>query len=89
MVGNLGPVYVSSSVSWPLIQLLKDTRSCIIASGIKESLDGRLHSFFLSLFLRQDLRRWSQVILEIQLFVLFMWTVEINVFQVLQRSASC
>ena len=49
MVGNLRPVYVSSPVPWPLIQLLKDTRSCIIASGIKEALDDRLRSFFLSL----------------------------------------
>ena len=89
MVSNLRPVYVSSSVPWPLIQLLKDTRSCIIASGIKEALDDRLHSFLLSLFLRQDLRRWSQVILEVQPFVLFMWPVEISVFQVLHRRASC
>ena len=49
MVSNLRPVYVSSSVPWPLIQLLKDTRSCIIASRIKEALDDRLRSFFLSL----------------------------------------
>lgn len=67
MIINVGPRYMSQSPSRPLIQLLDDTRLC----GIEEFLDGRPCSFFLSLFLRQGLRRWSRVIPEVQPFVLF------------------
>lgn len=51
----------------PLIQSLDDPRS---SCGIEEFFDGRLCSVF-SLFLRQGLRRWSLVIIEVQPFVLF------------------